>query len=330
MKLRVTLMFGVLALLATACGGGGGQAVATVNGEEITAEYMASIVGEGGQTINVNTEDFRQSLSVEIVWAAVIPAAQTEFGLSVSEDDVAERMANPPARYQALFQDLATQNATQEYFEVDYHTTGPSYASAYGLVAAYHRSTWIDKFIMAGAVVGMSISFLIAIIAFQLVFSSSYGLDAFPVRGWDVYTLGDYLYYVTVPTLATVFVALGYNTRFYRAVIVEEMTRDHVRTARAFGTPPVKLLYKNILKNSMIPIITRIMFSIPLIVISGSLLIEQYFGIPGVGKVTYEAITTGDQPVLKAVVGLTAVLFVLTLLITDMLYALVDPRVRLK
>ena len=98
MKLRVTLMFGVLALLATACGGGGGQAVATVNGEEITAEYMASIVGEGGQTINVNTEDFRQSLSVEIVWAAVIPAAQTEFGLSVSEDDVAERMANPPAR----------------------------------------------------------------------------------------------------------------------------------------------------------------------------------------------------------------------------------------
>ena len=198
------------------------------------------------------------------------------------------------------------------------------------LIAAHHRSRWIDKLIMAGAVVGMSISFLIAIIAFQLVFSSSYGLDAFPVRGWDVYTPGDYVHYVTVPTLATVFVALGYNTRFYRAVIVEEMTRDHVRTARAFGTPPARLLYKNILKNSMIPIITRIMFSIPLIVISGSLLIEQYFGIPGVGKVTYEAITTGDQPVLKAVVGLTAVLFVLTLLITDVLYALVDPRVRLQ
>ncbi len=198
------------------------------------------------------------------------------------------------------------------------------------LIAAYYRSGFVDKAIMGFAVVGMSISFLIVVIGFQILFSSSYGLNAFPVRGWNVNSLGDYLSYVTVPTLATVFVSLGYNTRFYRAVIVEEMTRDHVRTARAFGTPPGKLLYKNILKNSLIPIITRIMFSIPLVVVSGSLIIESYFGIPGIGKVTYDAITTGDQPILKAVVGLTAVLFVITLLITDILYRVVDPRVTLK
>ncbi len=201
---------------------------------------------------------------------------------------------------------------------------------ALALVAAYHRGKWLDKFIMGGSVVGMSISFLIVIIAFQIIFSSSYGLDWFPVRGWNVYSLGDYLAYVTVPTLATVFVSLGYNTRFYRAVIVEEMGRDHVRTARAFGTPPGQLLFKNILKNAMIPIITRIMFSIPLVVISGSLLIESYFGIPGVGKVSYDAITTGDQPILKAVVGLTAALFVVTLIINDIFYKLVDPRISLK
>ncbi len=201
---------------------------------------------------------------------------------------------------------------------------------ALALVAAYHRGRWQDKFIMGGSVVGMSISFLIVIIAFQIIFSSSYGLDWFPVRGWNVYSLGDYLAYVTVPTLATVFVSLGYNTRFYRAVIVEEMGRDHVRTARAFGTPPSQLLFKNILKNAMIPIITRIMFSIPLVVISGSLLIESYFGIPGVGKVSYDAITTGDQPILKAVVGLTAALFVVTLIINDIFYKLVDPRISLK
>jgi peptide/nickel transport system permease protein len=198
------------------------------------------------------------------------------------------------------------------------------------LIAAYHRGEFIDKFIMGFSVVGMSISFLIVVIAFQIIFSSSYGLNAFPVRGWNVHSFADYVSYVTVPTLATVFVALGYNTRFYRAVLVEEMTRDHVRTAKAFGTPPGKLLYKNILKNSMIPIITRIMFSIPLVVVSGSLIIESYFGIPGIGKVTYDAITTGDQPVLKAVVGLTAVLFVITLLVTDILYRVVDPRVSLK
>ncbi|MBT8092432.1 MAG: ABC transporter permease [Gammaproteobacteria bacterium] len=198
------------------------------------------------------------------------------------------------------------------------------------LVAAYHRSSWIDKAIMGFSVVGMSISFLIVIIAFQILLSSSYGLNLFPVRGWNVHSLYDYVMYVTVPTLASVFVALGYNTRFYRAVIVEEMTRDHVRTARAFGIRPGKLLYKHILKNSAIPIITRIMFSIPLVIVSGSLLIESYFGIPGVGKVTFDAITTGDQPVLKAVVGLTAVLFVITLLLTDIMYRAVDPRVSLK
>jgi len=133
-----------------------------------------------------------------------------------------------------------------------------------------------------------------------------------------------------VPTLASVFVALGYNTRFFRAVLVEEMGRDHVRTARAFGAGAVSILWRNVLMNAMIPIITRVMFSIPLVVISGSLLIESYFGIPGVGKVTYDAITSGDQPILKAVVGLTAVLFVFILIANDILYKLVDPRVSLK
>ena len=198
------------------------------------------------------------------------------------------------------------------------------------LVAGFYRGGLIDRAIMAGAVVGMSISFLIIIIGFQVLLSSSYGINYFPVRGWEVYSLADYLYYVTVPTLAIVFVSLGYNTRFYRAVIVEEMNRDHVRTARAFGTPPIKLLFRNVLRNAAIPIITRIMFSIPLVVISGSLLIESYFGIPGVGKVTYDAITTGDQPILKAVVGATAVLFVLTLIATDVMYKVIDPRVSLK
>jgi peptide/nickel transport system permease protein len=198
------------------------------------------------------------------------------------------------------------------------------------LFAASFRGTWVDKTIMGCAVIGMSISFLIAIIAFQIIFSSSFGLDLFPVRGWEVNSISDYFAYVTVPTLATVFVALGYNTRFYRAVIVEEMTRDHVRTARAFGAPPARLFYKNILKNCMIPVITRIVFSIPFVVISGSLLIESYFGIPGVGLLTYDAIISGDQPILKAVVGLTAILFVLAQLVTDILYRAVDPRITLK
>lgn len=199
---------------------------------------------------------------------------------------------------------------------------------ALGLLAAWHRGGWIDKAIMGFAVVGMSISFLVVIIAFQVLFGVV--LDWFPVRGWNVHDLGSYLHYVTVPTLASVFVALGYNTRFFRAVLVEEMQRDHVRTARAFGAGAAEILWKNVLMNAMIPIITRIMFSIPLVVVSGSLLIESYFGIPGIGKVTFDAITSGDQPILKAVVGLTAVMFVMILIINDILYRAFDPRLALK
>jgi len=195
------------------------------------------------------------------------------------------------------------------------------------LVAGWFRGGVADKLIMAGSVVGMSISFLIIIIAFQIFFSSRYGLNYFPVRGWEISSLGSYVYYVTVPTLALVFISLGYNTRFYRAVVVEEMSRDYVRTARAYGAGAGEILFRHVLKNCLIPIVTRIMFSIPSIVIGGALLIESYFGIPGVGKAAYDAITTGDQPVLKAVVGLTAVLFVLVIILNDILYRVVDPRV---
>ena len=196
-----------------------------------------------------------------------------------------------------------------------------------GLMAAWYRGKWLDKLIMSASVVGMSVSFLVIIIGLQILLCTPYGLNLFPVRGWQVHDLGSYLYFVTVPTLALVLVTLGYNTRFYRAVMADEIDRDHIRTLRAYGASPFELMFKHVLKNSLIPILTRIMFSIPFVVISGSLLLESYFGIPGIGLVTFNAITSGDQPVLKAVVGLTGVLFVLALTVNDLLYSLVDPRV---
>ncbi len=89
-------------------------------------------------------------------------------------------------------------------------------------------------------------------------------------------------------------------------------------------------MMRHVLKNALIPIATRILFTIPLVVISGSLIIETYFGIPGVGKITFDAIRDNDQPILKAVVGLTSVLFVITLVMADIVYRAVDPRVDLK
>ncbi|MGO1296857.1 MAG: ABC transporter permease [Vibrio sp.] len=199
-----------------------------------------------------------------------------------------------------------------------------------GLVAAYHRGKWIDKLVMSTSVIGMSISFIIVIIALQLVFCSSYGLNWFPVYGWNVHNFSDFLYYVTVPTLCTIFVSMGYTTRFYRAILVEEMNRDHIRTARAFGHSSLRILLKHVLKNALIPIITRVIFSIPFVLVGGSLLLESYFGIPGVGLITYNAITTGDLPLLKAVIVLITLLYIAVVSIVDVIYKLVDPRISLQ
>ena len=195
-----------------------------------------------------------------------------------------------------------------------------------GLLAAWNRSRWFDRLISGASVAGMSISFLIVIIVLQVVLCTPYGLNLFPARGWQVAGLSSYVDYVTVPTLCLVLVTLGYNTRFFRAVFIEESGREHIRVARAFGATPAQLMFRHVFKNSLPPILTRIMFSIPLVIVSGSLLLETYFGIPGIGKVTFDAITSGNQPVLKAVVGLTAVMFIMAQLLTDLLNRLADPR----
>lgn len=198
----------------------------------------------------------------------------------------------------------------------------------FGLWAAWNKGRWVDHVINGASLAGMSISFLIIIIVLQVVLCTPFGLNLFPARGWQVSGLSSYLQYVTVPTIALVLITLGYNTRFFRAVFIEESARDHIRCARAFGASPLQLMGKRVLKNSLTPLLTRVMFSIPLVLVSGSLLLETYFGIPGIGKSTFDAITNGDQPVLQAVVALTAVLFVMIQLLADCAYRLADPRVQ--
>jgi peptide/nickel transport system permease protein len=198
---------------------------------------------------------------------------------------------------------------------------------ASALLAAFHRERWPDRAITAAATAAMSISFLIVAILCQVAFSSNEGLGLFPVRGWRVDGLASYLYHVTVPTLALTFATWGFNTRFYRAVLVEELDQHYVLTGLAFGAPRGVLLVGAVLRNAAIPIITRLLFSIPLVVLSASLVLERYFGIPGLGEVTYTAVTSGNQPVLKAVVSLSALAFVLLQALADGLYGVLDPRV---
>lgn len=204
---------------------------------------------------------------------------------------------------------------------------GHALAIALALLAAWKRSGPLDRLITTGSVVVMSISFLVVIIVLQIALSSGQGLNWFPVRGWSMRSISAYLEHVAVPTLAIVIASTGYNTRFFRAVFVEQLDALHVRTARAFGASDASVMWHEVLRTSLVPIITRTFFSVPAIVVSGSLLLESYFGIPGIGRVTHDAIISGDQPVLSAVVSLSAVAFVGIVLLNDALYRRVDPRV---
>ncbi len=205
---------------------------------------------------------------------------------------------------------------------------GTLLALALAMLAAWYRGRWLDRLVTGFSVFGMSLSFVVVIIAFQAIFCVWLGW--FPVRGWVVESPADYFLHATVPTLATIFVGLGYNTRFFRTVLVNELCSGHVLVARAYGVGPFRLMTTHVLGNSMLPIMTRIIYSVPFIIISGSLLIESHFSIPGVGRITYEAILSGDQPILMAVVTLSSVLFVIAATLGDLLSRTADPRLALR
>jgi len=204
---------------------------------------------------------------------------------------------------------------------------GTGLALLLAMFAAWHRGGRLDRLITGISVIGMSLSFVIIIIALQAVFGVWLGW--FPVRGWEVHGPASYLAHVTIPTLAFVLASIGYNTRFFRAMLVNAMSTDHVRTARAYGASPTHIMRYHVLRGCLLPITTRIVYSVPALAISGSLLLESHFSIPGIGRVTYQAILSGDQPVLMAVVGLSAVAFALTVTVADLLCRLADPRIRL-
>lgn len=200
----------------------------------------------------------------------------------------------------------------------------------FACLAVYYRGKWLDKLVMTFAVIGMSLSLIIVLLTFQIIFCTSVGLNWFPVQGWDVDSFGSYLKYVTVPTLATVFVALGYNTRFYRSIIAEEYSKHYVRTANAFGIHPLVVMLKHVMRNTLVTIMTRLIYTLPFLLISGSLVVESFFNIPGIGRITYEAMTTGDLPIVKAMVSMTTVIYVGIFILIDLVYRLVDPRVSIK
>ncbi len=189
------------------------------------------------------------------------------------------------------------------------------------MVSAVFRDTWIDRFIMVLSVAGMSVSYLALIIFSQWLLG--YYWNLFPVWGWDDWRN------LALPVIVGIISGTGSGVRFYRTVFLNEISKPYLRTAIAKGDSPFRVYFKHLLKNAAIPIITRASTVLPFL-FTGSLLLESFFGIPGLGFRGVDALNSSDLQTLKALVILGAFLFVFINLLTDLAYAWVDPRVRPK
>ncbi|MGH8654322.1 MAG: ABC transporter permease [Gammaproteobacteria bacterium] len=191
------------------------------------------------------------------------------------------------------------------------------------LLLAFFRATYIDLWGVILCVVMLSISGLFYIIGGQYLVGKL--LRLIPISGYDT-GLGA-LKFVALPILIGVIGGIGSAVRWYRTLFLEEMGKDYVRTARAKGLSEHLVLYTHVLKNALIPILTGMVAVIPLLFL-GSLLTESFFGIPGLGSYTIDAINSQDFAIVRSMVFLGSVLYILGLLMTDISYTLVDPRVR--
>ena len=192
------------------------------------------------------------------------------------------------------------------------------------MIVAYYRATYVDFWGTIIAVILMSVSTLFYIIGGQWVFGKI--LRLFPISGYDSGV--DMLKFVILPVVIGIIGGVGGGIRFYRTIFLEEVNRDYVRTARAKGLSEAVILFKHALKNAMIPILTNVVLVIPLLFM-GSLVMEAFFAIPGLGSFTIEAIHAQDFAIVRSMVYLSSVLYIIGLLLTDISYTLVDPRVRL-
>ena len=193
------------------------------------------------------------------------------------------------------------------------------------LFVSFHRGKMVDRMVVFLTVALMSFPSLAYILFGQYFFG--YKLGLFEISGYE-FGFPYFIPYVILPGIIWVAVSIGPDVRFFRTLMLDEIYQDYVRTARAKGVAERVVLFKHVLKNAMIPIITHVMNQVPFLFL-GSLLLESFFGIPGLGGLILEALNNNDFPTIKAMAILIAVIYTFFNLLMDVLYTVVDPRVRL-
>lgn len=194
-----------------------------------------------------------------------------------------------------------------------------------GIIAAFRRSTWPDYLVMFLAIVGISIPEFVLALLFQKYIGGKAGI---PIVGWPSsksWFAG--FQYTILPTLALSFGGLASNARFMRTSVLDVINQDYVLTAKSKGVSEIALVWKHILRNALIPVATIIGPRIAGI-ITGSLIIEKLFAIPGIGRELISAISYRDYPVVMSLTVFFAALYIISLLLVDIAYVLIDPRIR--
>jgi len=198
-------------------------------------------------------------------------------------------------------------------------------AICFALAVAYFRGTYIDYAGTFLCVLLMSIVYVVYIISGQFLLGKM--LKYFPLAGyrdgWDAWR------FAMLPALVGIISGLGLSVRLYRTFLLDEMNQDYIRTARAKGVSEQRILFQHVLKNASIPILTNVVTVIPALFL-GSLLLESFFSIPGLGGWLVDAITNRDFAVVRAMVYLGTLVTIIGYIMTDISYAMVDPRVRLE
>jgi len=195
---------------------------------------------------------------------------------------------------------------------------------AVAMLVSWYRGGVFERFMSVIFTACMSVSYLVYVILLQ--YFLAYKLDIFEINGFIPGMKG--VAFLFLPWVITMIVQFGPDVRLYRSILLEEAKADYVRTARAKGLSETKVMFKHVLKNAMIPVITYTVVEVPFLVM-GSFVLEKYFSIPGLGDLLVSSVNTGDFPVIKGVTIMIAVAYSVFNLVTDVLYAAVDPRVKL-
>ena len=197
----------------------------------------------------------------------------------------------------------------------------------FALGVAYVRGSLTDRAIMIACTVAMSISFLVYIIVGQWLFG--FLLGWFPVQGWSDSFWRNLIEYAPLPVILALMVSIAPTLRLYRSFFLDEINQDYVRTARAKGLSETTVMFKHVMRNAMIPILTNVAIALPSLMI-GSFLLEKFFSIPGLGREVITAVERSDFPVIKAITVYLAVFTMLLNLVVDVMYKWVDARVEFK